>query len=440
MEKSTSSRASRKALTPPKKPYPDFPLSPHPTGKWQKKIRKKIYYFGNWARRENNKLVRVEGDGWEAALEEYKKVADDLHAGRTPRAQKDGLSVGDLCNRFLAAKFRKMEAQELTPRMFADYKQLTDLVVKTFGKERLVDDLAADDFATLRATMAKSWGPVRLGVSITRIKSIFKYGYDTSAMDRPVRFGPEFVPPDKSVLRRHRAKSAPKMFEAEELRWLIDGKDVKAEGQSESKRAEPSTNLRAMILLGANCGFGNTDCSGLTLDGLDLDGGWLDFPRPKTGVPRRCPLWPETVAALRAVIDARVAPKDSGCRCVFLTAKGTAYVKISAIEKLEAGAGAKDGAREGLISTKGGAREDLVSRQFKQLLKALSLHRKGVGFYSLRHVFETVGGESKDQVAVDHIMGHADSSMSAHYRERVDDARLRAVANHVRKWLWPDRV
>jgi hypothetical protein len=34
-------------------------------------------------------------------------------------------------------------------------------------------------------------------------------------------------------------------------------------------------------------------------------------------------------------------------------------------------------------------------------------------------------------------MGHSDSSMGAAYRERIDDARLKAVADHVRQWLFP---
>jgi hypothetical protein len=68
---STRKRRSRKADR-PNKPYPTFPLSPHPSGKWQKKIRGSIYYFGRWANRVNGKLERIEGDGWKEALEGYR--------------------------------------------------------------------------------------------------------------------------------------------------------------------------------------------------------------------------------------------------------------------------------------------------------------------------------------------------------------------------------
>ncbi len=143
---STRKPRPRKAAYRPKKPYPDFPLSPHPSGKWQKKIRGKIHYFGQWAKRVNGKLVRIEGDGWKEALELYKAQADDLHAGRTPRVQSDALTVADLCNLFLTAQLRKQAAGEIGPRMFQEYKEITDLLVAAFGKTRRVDDLAADDF------------------------------------------------------------------------------------------------------------------------------------------------------------------------------------------------------------------------------------------------------------------------------------------------------
>jgi hypothetical protein len=47
--------------------------------------------------------------------------------------------------------------------MFEEYKATTDRLVSTFGKTRLVVDLAGDDFSLLRANLAEQYGPVRLG-------------------------------------------------------------------------------------------------------------------------------------------------------------------------------------------------------------------------------------------------------------------------------------
>jgi hypothetical protein len=110
MPDSTRKRLPRKDADRPKKPYLDSLHTPHLSGAWQKKIRGKIHYFGRSANRVNGKLVRIDGDGWKEALEEYKKVTDDRHAGRTPRVQSDGLTVADLCNHFLSAKQRQYEA------------------------------------------------------------------------------------------------------------------------------------------------------------------------------------------------------------------------------------------------------------------------------------------------------------------------------------------
>lgn len=72
------------------KPYPEFPLTPHPVGQWCKKIRGKLHYFGSFT------------DGWEAALTRYKDEIDDIMAGRTPDTRnKDGLRLLELCDRWL---------------------------------------------------------------------------------------------------------------------------------------------------------------------------------------------------------------------------------------------------------------------------------------------------------------------------------------------------
>jgi integrase len=80
-----------------------------------------------------------------------------------------------------------------------------------------------------------------------------------------------------------------------------------------------------------------------------------------------------------------------------------------------------------------------ASKKMAKVLKALKIHRKGLGFYALRHTFQTIGEKSRDKDAVRAIMGHAEASndMSAVCNEEpVDDARLQAVVDYMRAWLF----
>jgi integrase len=81
-------------------------------------------------------------------------------------------------------------------------------------------------------------------------------------------------------------------------------------------------------------------------------------------------------------------------------------------------------------------RRDAIGKAFDALIRNLKLHRAGLGLYAIRHTFETIGGDSRDQVAVDAIMGHTRDDMASVYRERIDESRLLAVVNHVRQWLF----
>src|SRR5262245_55094134 len=112
----------------PAKPYPDFPLFAHAAGVWAKKIRGKLFYFGSWS----------DPDG---ALNKYLEQKDDLHAGRKPRAGTEGLTVKELANLFLDHKQTQVDTGELSTRMWDEYKQTADLLVKNFGRSRLVADL-----------------------------------------------------------------------------------------------------------------------------------------------------------------------------------------------------------------------------------------------------------------------------------------------------------
>ncbi|HVS36835.1 MAG TPA: tyrosine-type recombinase/integrase [Gemmataceae bacterium] len=369
----------------PSKPSPDFPLFPHAAGVWAKKIRGKMYYFGPWS----------DPDG---ALAKYLAQKDALHAGRKPREAAAGVTVKDAANAFLNHKQARLDTGELSARTFAEYRETCNLIVSEFGKRRLLDDLDAADFTALRDKLAKKWGPVRLGNAVQRVRSVFKHALDAGLVDRPVRFGPGLTRPSAKVLRLHRAKQGAKLFTAAEVRSLI------------AAAAQP---LKAMLLLGANAGFGMADCGALPVSALDLAAAWVSFPRPKTGIPRRCALWPETVDALKEALKKRPEPKDpADAGLVFLTRQGRPWAKATASSP--------------------------AVYKVSALMRRLAINgRKGLGFYTLRHVFRTVADEAKDQPAADFIMGHARDDMASVYRERIGDERLKAVAEHVRAWLFP---
>ena len=387
----------------PKKPYDDCPLFAHATKRWAKKIRGKLHYFGPWQH-------------WRAALNKYQDQKDDLRAGRTPRVQGDGLTVRDLLSRFLTSKKLRVDAGELATRTFSDYRMVCDRLSAAFGLTRLVEDLASDDFEKLRAQIAKTYGPVALGNEIQRIRSVFKYAFDAGLIDKPIRFGPHFRPPGRKTLRQARRVKGPRMFEAAQIHKML---------------ALAGPQLKAMILLGVNCGFGNADVGTLPLEALDLEAGWVNYPRPKTGIPRRCPLWPETIEALRRTLDTRPTPKsEAHANLVFITKQGGCWWKPGRLKELVAGAD-PDGGRWH------DPPDNPLSKELAKILKELKLHRPGLNFYALRHTFETIGGESRDHVAVDHITGHIRDDMASVYRERISDERLRAVTDHVYAWLFP---
>jgi integrase len=370
-----------KVPNPFSKPREDFPLYPHRTGRWAKRVRGKIKYFGKCA----------EDPKGEAALLLWLDQKDDLLAGRTPRAGREGLTIADLCDQFLQAKDKALQASEITPRTRRDYEETTDRIVAQFGKHRLVSDLASDDFETLRSTIAKTRGPVALGNEIQRVRSVFKFAYDNNLIVQPVRYGSRFKRPSRKVLRLQRAKTGPKMFEAADVRKLIAG---------------ATSQLKAMILLAVNCGFGNNDCGTLPQRSLDLDGGWIAFSRPKTGINRRCPLWQETVEALKDVLARRKEPKDeSHAGLVFVTKAGGSFSKATD--------------------------DNPIAKEFAKLAKAQGLQQQGRGFYALRHTFRTIAGGAKDLEATRALMGHVNEHVEDSYIHFQDDARLRAVTDHV---------
>ena len=384
------------------------PLLVHNTMRWGRKINKRLLYYGP-----------IDGSlpdfGAAAAIEEYHRVVEDDRAGRARRPKDSELvTLADAANVFLEAKAALRDTGELAARTWSDYHATCSRIIDILGKHRAVADMEPADFRKLRSAFAN--GPqgkrsvVSLGNDIRRSRVFFRFCEVEGLIDRPCRFGTGFDLPSPKSQRLARAAKGTRMFEAHEVRKLLE-------------KADPV--VKTWILLGVNCGHGQADLASLPISALDLKNGWIDYGRQKTGVPRRCPLWPETVKALKVAIDTRPdaqAAQDKGF--AFLTANGCRLVRD---------APAKDEKkREAGVTT----HMDTVLPRFTRLLKLVGLNG-GRGFYALRHTFLTIAEQTGDFPAVGAIMGHCDASMAGRYREQIGDDRLLKVTNHVRGWLWP---
>jgi integrase len=361
----------------PEKPYPEFPLFPHDTKRWAKKIKGRTHYFGPW-------------DDWKGALERFQYENDYLQAGKTPPPQNvDALTVGDLVNTFLEHRDAKVQAGEMTHRVFKDSKRTGEFLIEALGRYTTVESLTPEDFAKLRAKIGKGVGLVTLGNEIQRARVFFNFAYKNEMIERPVRMGLSFSKPNKQAVRKEKLAKPPKVFSIEELTTLY--------------RAA-NRQMQCFMLLALNGGLGNGDIG--QIEARHLVKGWVRFPRPKTSVDREFPLWKETQLAIE---DTKQTEYDSGL--LFVTKYGQSWYKDAA--------------------------DSPITKEFAKLLKECKLHVKQRGFYALRHTFRTVADGCRDRVAIDRIMGHSDDSMGANYREWIEPERLQAAVDHVHQWCKP---
>jgi integrase len=272
------------------------------------------------------------------------------------------------------------------------------------GGRRLLSDIDHADLAKLRADLHKgkridTRSPTGVKGDLTRCRMLFLYLNETGLAEKAIQYRKVLKSPSARIFRKLANERGPRMFCPKELKSMI---------------AAASPQVAAMIYLGINCGFGNEDCGTLPLDKLDLDNGWHTYWRPKTHTPRRCPLWPETVAVIRKAMACR--PKyvsEEAKKLVFVTRFGQCWCKH------------ENG-------------DNALSAEIRKLLIGLDIYRKNITtFYTLRRTFETIGATTGDQVAVNYIMGHtaASDDMAAVYRQKTFDEPLLKVTKHVRAWL-----
>jgi integrase len=275
-------------------------------------------------------------------------------------------------------------------------------MIRVFGANTPVESLTPSDFKKLRTDFQKTHKSLAsIKGDIRKSKVFFNWaGPGTNGQEligRLPRFGDSFKPPSHSALERE--SRGERVFTAKQIHAVL---------------ATAGPKLKAMVVLGVNCGYGNTDCVKLIVAKLDLDHGWANFARTKNAIKRRNPLWPETVEALRTVLKARKPPHDSQfVYRVFITKFGKPYRPVN------------------------------LSRELGNTMVRAGMSRDDADFYDLRRTCASIGVQVKDDDAVRTILGHKRPStdmLGVYNRLGVSDDRLRAVTDHIHNWLFKDEA
>jgi integrase len=357
-----------------------FPLTLHPTKQFCKKIRGRLYYFGTDKQR---------------ALELYFEQAAYLHSGKTKQLKTatNNVSLKTLSNLYLDYQHHQAKSGEITLRHVYDQTALLRSFAKYIGSNRTVSDITTADLQNYYKKLINSGKAARtINNRITAVKSMFNWAINNEIVEK--------IPNLKAIKKLTPLKTEKPTFGISQIKEILE-------------YANPQ--MKAMIWLGLNCGFGCTDCAELKWSNLDLENSRVNFPRGKTGISRNLTLWPETVEALRSA-------RKIG-ELVFYTVRGYPWVRT--IQSF------KDGKEKF-------TKEDAVSKQFSKLLKKAGIKtEKGVGFYTLRRTAATLAARSGDPFAVQRLLGHADLKMASIYVQDVSEQTDRVI-NNTRKLIIQD--
>jgi len=350
------------------------------SGNFCKKVKGKRFYLG-----------KVEHE----ALATWELHKESFLLGIDPRKEEKStskrLTLRDAVNAYLAAQESRVESGEIRERTFKDALGTCKRMVAHLGKTIAVESLRPSHFSKYKSELAKNFNVNTLSNEITRARSVFIWLAESKKIASRPDFGPDFKRAKKRAIRRHRQGQADKVLSPEAIRMVL---------------GELSPQYRAMAFLGINCGFGPTDCMELPMKAVDLESGWIEYPRTKTAIDRKCPLWDETSEALDHYDKWRAKPEGRGAKkFFFLRHDGTPFTETNSN----------------------------ITRNFTRALKIVGHHSEGLSFYAMRHTLGTIARQVRDDDAVKVIFGHVDDSMlSEHYTHEFPEDRLQAVADHVR--------
>jgi integrase len=438
--------------SPPRQDGP--PLRAHPNGQWYKQHNKRRYYFGPWA--PVTAPVDEQRKLWDEAVKDFNWRWTDIASGKpdpkfTTVTSPDRVTLDELGNVLLKGRLERKQAGKIQGLTYRDVRNAVKFMLDFTGdqgqlfRHRAAAHVPPDEWRRFRNHLEASYGPDVQNRWVRSVyRSIFNLAQEKYKVALNCGGALDLVP--RSAIRNERRQQdrmcGPKLFPREQVPLILE--------------ACPAP-LDAMFLLSINCGFGASDCASLTLNALNLDEGYFEFDRVKTGVMRSGFLWPVTVDRLRKAIANRPevnqallneavveweSKKPEGRESIRQWERRRPDWNSLVFLRCRRGHGAQRGVpwiiwREGQdpddLDAPVPTRTDRISGEFTSVLEGLDeKHKKGVGglkfkrprrgFYVGRHTFYT-RAKRIDVEAADYIMGHSDESMGEWY-DHLDDEKL----------------
>ena len=383
---STIGRSARKDRKKPKKPHKDFPLFPHATGRWAKKVRGKLEYFGPW-------------EDPQAALESWVEHKDNLLAGRKRKtaAGVKQVSIDHACDHYLDHIEEKVDKGKRSKHWYEDVRGTCTIIKETLGRPWAIEGLDSDDFKQLadRFELTKSGrpaSPVTTQGHIHRTRGLFNWLMKAQLIKSVPAYGVVFDAPSQEEIDNHRDDQPTKLYSRRDVRALLRA----TKGDAVADR-----RMHAAILLAINTGCQNVDIETLQFKHIDWRKGWYIQPRTKKAKKRRAKLWRRTIKAIdRMVGDRERGPKD----LVFVSSSGGEW-----------------------------RGRNCLAKEFKPIRDATGI--EAGGFQWLRHTFITNAIQTGDRDAVKIACGHASRDITDNYVHKIFDPRQIAIAKHVEQWL-----
>lgn len=326
------------------------------------------------------------------ALAKYHQLGLGVEPVQRELAPPVTITAKNLANRFLVAQQANWRSPKTTLKCYKDW---LGRFIKDHPQLRIAD-FTVEKFAAWKLSLKeRGYSPESINHYLGAVRAMFTFAEETDIVEKAPK------------LKRVRNETRPRAGSTEKpLYTLVDLNRL-------LKKAD--LQLKAMIMLALNCGFGPKDIQDLTWD--HIDGERVTLPRSKTGVCQTYLLWLETHALLeeiqqrRAALIARMARRrvqhcDNGH--VFMTRFWKSWSK------------------------------DAVAEQFRKLCKKAEV--PCYGFYRLRHCAST----AMSLVATPHVhrkfMRHSQLQQQVTYTHTPDAEVDKAVMKAKKKLFGEDQA